>query len=76
MLEVRSQPRTGINGGVSMKFVIAAMKFFGKKDGETIAQFSEECKALTPEDRTEMAQGLTSALQAEGILPAGESVEA
>lgn len=45
-----------------MKFVVAAMKFFGKKDGQSIPEFSEECKKLTAEDRAELAPLLAAEL--------------
>lgn len=35
-------------------FPLACMRFFGKKSGETTIQFSEELKALTPQDKADL----------------------
>ena len=45
-----------------MKFVIACIKFFGRKDGQTAFQFNEETKKLTAEDRAELAPLLAAEL--------------
>ncbi len=34
-----------------MTFTTAMNKFFGKKDGQTMSEFSQELKALTMDDR-------------------------
>lgn len=39
-------------------FVMAMREFFGFKEGQTLSQFSEELKALTPEDRAFFAREL------------------
>ena len=36
-------------------FVVQSMKFFGLLPGQTLPQFSDECKRLTPKDREELA---------------------
>jgi hypothetical protein len=48
-----------------IKFASACMKFFGKKPGETLLQFANEVKALTPEDKAELAPMLSEALGVE-----------
>lgn len=58
-----------------MKFVVGAMKFFGKKDGQTCADFSAECKDLTPSDRSEMAPEITAELRKSGQIEEGDAVE-
>ena len=37
-----------------MKFVVACYQFFGKLPGQTMSQFAEELKNLTPKDREEL----------------------
>lgn len=46
-----------------MKFVVACLKYFGKREGQTAADFAAECKALTPEDRVEVAPALSDLLK-------------
>ena len=48
-----------------MKFVVAAMKFFGKKEGQSIVKFNEETKKLTAEDKAELAPLLAAELGVE-----------
>ena len=44
---------------MAIKFVVACRKFFGMKPGQTLLEFSHELKALTEEDKKELA-GLLS----------------
>ena len=39
-------------------FVIAMKEFFGYKPNQTLKEFSEELKLLTPADKLEFAEGL------------------
>ena len=49
-----------------MKFAVACKKFFGKKSSDqTLQEFSEEIRALTPEDRKELAELLSKELETE-----------
>lgn len=43
-----------------MKLLSAAMKVF-KRDGQTLAEFNAEMKALTPEDRADLAAAFSTA---------------
>ena len=55
-------------GGPKMdkiKFAAACMRFFGKKDGETIQQFAGEIKQLTPTDKAEIKPMLEKELGVE-----------
>ena len=49
-------------------FAVACKKFFGMKPDQTLAEFSAEIKALTAEDRTELA-GLLSVEFGEEVKP-------
>lgn len=40
---------------MTMSFAVACKKFFGLLPEQTVGQFVAEVKALTPEDRREMA---------------------
>lgn len=46
----------------TLSFVVAAKKFFGMRQGQTLADFSAELKLLTPDDRKELAAGLAAVL--------------
>ena len=46
-----------------MKFVQACLRFFGRKEGQTLAQFGEEVRQLTPADRAELTPMLAEALK-------------
>ncbi len=46
----------------TISFMQACMRFFGLKDGQTKLQFGQEVKALTTQDREDMAPGLAEAL--------------
>lgn len=37
-----------------MKFIVACKKFFDKKPGQSLSNFLEEVKTLTPEDKLEL----------------------
>lgn len=37
-----------------VSFAVACLKFFGRQEGQTAADFGKEIKALTPEDRAEL----------------------
>lgn len=39
-------------------FVLACKEFFGLKPGQTAGQFLQETKALSNEDRKEIAEGI------------------
>lgn len=45
-----------------MKFVEACRTFFGLKQGQSPMDFLKEIKQLTPEDRKEIAEGLSKNL--------------
>lgn len=49
-------------------FVNAAVTFFGRKPGQSIADISAELKALTPEDRAELAPLLSKELGVEVVV--------
>lgn len=36
--------------------------YFGRKEGQTLQDFMAECKSLTPEDKTELAELAAKAL--------------
>lgn len=42
-----------------MKFTMACSKYFGKKDGQTLAGFAEELKQLTDADKAELCAELS-----------------
>lgn len=42
-----------------MSLAVACADFFGKQPGQTLAQFSQEFKALSQKDKDEIAVGLT-----------------
>ena len=46
-----------------MSFVVACRNFFGQKPGQSLTEFQAELKALTPQDRREIAEGLSKELQ-------------
>lgn len=58
-----------------MSFTVAAMKFFGRKDGRGIHEFGAEVKGLTQADREGMAPMLTDALKSTGALTADDRVD-
>lgn len=37
-------------------FVMACNKFFGRKEGQTLQDFNQELKALTPKDRADLTE--------------------
>ena len=43
---------------MARSFVAACKEFFGFKEGQTLSQFGEEIKALSYEDKMEIADGL------------------
>ena len=43
-------------------FVVGCMKFFGRKNGQPVADFAKEIKDLTIADRTELAPLLSKEL--------------
>lgn len=43
-----------------VSFAKACADFFGKKPGQKLQDFAQELRALTPEDREEMAPLLTA----------------
>ncbi len=45
-----------------MGFATACSKYFGRLPGQTTGEFAEELRALTPEDREEMAPLLSEEL--------------
>ncbi len=47
---------------MAISFTIACKKFFGQKQGESLADFATELKALTDDDRAEMRTQLQEAL--------------
>lgn len=47
----------------TISFMQACIRFFGVREGQTKLQFGQEVKALTPEDRKEMAPELAEHLQ-------------
>jgi len=45
-----------------ISFMSACKEFFGVREDQTLPQFGQEVKALTPDDRKEMAPGLSKML--------------
>ena len=41
-----------------ISLVTAINRYFGKKEGQTLAAFAGEIRALTPKDKTEIAEML------------------
>lgn len=60
--------RTGLvvtvnfNLTMSMSFTAALTKFFGRKEGQTLGEFSVELKALTHKDKLDLVAPLSAAL--------------
>jgi len=48
-----------------MSISVACKKFFGQKEGQTLMQFAEEVRKLTPQDKVEMAGMLSTELGVE-----------
>ena len=46
-----------------LSFAIACKRFFGTKEGQTLKDFAEELKTLTPSDRDELAALLAVELE-------------
>lgn len=46
----------------TMSFTKACKEYFGTKPGQKLTEFAAELKALTPEDKAEMAFGLSDVL--------------
>jgi len=42
-----------------MTIVMAIMKFFGKKEGQSLQAFAQEIKELTSKDKKELAEDLS-----------------
>jgi hypothetical protein len=53
---------------MGMTFVIAARKYFGQKDGQTLSEFAKEIGALTQKDREELSEGLAKEFGTEIIV--------
>lgn len=51
-----------MNPTESIAFASACKQFFGVRPGNTLLQFAQELKALTPQDKVEMAPLLGVAL--------------
>jgi hypothetical protein len=58
-----------------MKLTTALMKFFGKKRDETIQEFADEVRKLTPEDKAELLPLIEKELHDMQALPIDEKVE-
>lgn len=43
---------------MARSFVAACKNFFGLKEGQSLTEFGQELKALSHEDKMEIAQGL------------------
>jgi hypothetical protein len=43
-------------------FMVACKVYFQQKEGQTLGEFSEECKALTAKDKLDMVQPLANAI--------------
>ena len=41
--------------GTPVSEVKTLMQYFGRKDGQTLAEFNDEVKKLTPENKSELA---------------------
>lgn len=54
-------PITKQNGQVVGE-VAVLQEYFGRKEGQSLQEFMAETKALTPESRTELANGAALAL--------------
>lgn len=48
-----------------MGFVTACSKYFGKLPGQTTSEFAKELRALTPEDKADLAPLLSKELGVE-----------
>lgn len=48
-----------------MKFITACMKFFEKKEGQSIKNFLDETKELTEQDRKDLTPDLEKELDTE-----------
>lgn len=46
----------------TISFATACKKFFGLREGQSLLQFAQEVRGLTPADRAEMAPMLGAAL--------------
>lgn len=42
----------------TMGFAAACKDYFGFQEGQTLAEFMQEVRALTPEDKAEISKGL------------------
>lgn len=51
-----------------MSFVTACHTYFGRKPGQSLGEFGAELKALSPQDRRELAQLLSVELETEVAL--------
>lgn len=49
----------------TLTFMAACREFFGQREGTTALDFGKEVKALTPDDRKEMAPQLEKLLDAD-----------
>jgi hypothetical protein len=47
---------------MAMAFTAAIAKYFGRKDGQSMGEFAEEIRALTPKDKEELRGMLSVAL--------------
>lgn len=50
-----TQVREDAQGLQHVSFVMACMKFFGRLANQTLPEFNAELKALTPQDRADLA---------------------
>lgn len=46
-----------------MKLVSAVLKYFGRKEGQSLTEFASELKSLTDMDRKELAELLSTELK-------------
>jgi len=47
----------------AMKLVSAVLKYFGRKEGQSLTEFASELKSLTDMDRKELAELLSTELK-------------
>lgn len=47
---------------MATNFTAACNKYFGRKKGQSLSEFASELAQLTPEDKAEMAVGLSAIL--------------
>jgi hypothetical protein len=47
---------------MALSFTVAVSRYFGRKEGETLSEFQNEIRQLTPKDKEELKPMLAEAL--------------